>query len=208
MKHVLITVIMGSAALSVAAFPANAAGLQLGNRLNSALNNCAFNNNHHPGWNRSGWSGHHSGWGGGERHDHHRFDHRHHGFGNGNGMGMNGISEFNGLGSLIDLSSLLQNAGNNGTQTGTAAAQVSTNSLSHVIASQSSYSNKDQAYINLLQLQLSGSITPQGGITWNDIFTAESIALINNEQSNQSSYESLATNSTNAEGYTIFSSGQ
>jgi hypothetical protein len=181
--------------------------LQLGIRLNGALNNCAFNNNHQPGGNRSGWGGRHFGWGGGERHHHHRFDHHRYGFGNGNGMGTSGISGFNGLGGLIDLSSLLQNAGN-GTQTGTAAGQVSTNSLSHVIASQSSYSNRDQAYINLLQLQLSGSITPEGGITWNDIFTAESIALINNEQSSQSSFESLATNSANAEGYTIFNPAQ
>jgi hypothetical protein len=42
------------------------------------------------------------------------------------------------------------------------------------------------------------------GITWNNTFGNNSTALINNEQTSQSSFESLAQNSTDNEGYTTF----
>jgi hypothetical protein len=106
-----------------------------------------------------------------------------------------------GSGGLIDLSSLMNN--NNGYQAGTTASRQTTNSMSHILTSQASSLNQDQAYQSASQYQSSGSMTDQG-ITWNNAFGNNSTALINNEQTSQSSYESLAQNSTDNEGYTTF----
>jgi hypothetical protein len=102
---------------------------------------------------------------------------------------------------LIDLSSLMHN--NSGYQAGTTASRQTTDSMSHILTSQASTLNQDQAYQNASQYQSSGSMTTQG-ITWNNTFGNNSTALINNEQTSQSSFESLAQNSTDNEGYTTF----